>query len=649
MTKRQIKMKNHCLITVMSTDDKKFVTGLAAELEKEFEVVSLLALGSEQEINYLKSQYENVHLAEELGYSFRADQLVVLSLESIFEIDGLFLKFERVSFWTDPNLKIGTEEKNMIASVLAYGLSNSAMGAVSSRTEEGSDSWKQYSNLDAEYLPTLFKPTAQHEDVEPLIEKSGATRIMIDSGENISNYFMVEAFIALQSMNNGCQTWCVYDGELKPWMKPDYQIGSIPESELAMYVNSVDGVVLTGTLFQQSTISNYLSLGVLPIVIDEKVVEEIEKTINTALIKEEFSTFGTVQLLKDLSASPDELRRYNNLATRVSREEVFFSSESLKERSVSTETVVSILKSKQHRCAREEYLQLKYGDKQGSTLHKEILRNSSILCEFSGYEALQITLSGWGVHKTNATICSPLVFCGNTNNDILLRRSNRHDVAEYFGLHTVENIGFHGRFVVDKAQFNTNDLSYAVKISDDLCTNINTIVEGLDVSCTEERAKSCGFELELDSEWGGCIETFIPSDVVAFDLHEIRGDITKCDIRFKNSTGYLANNGLDVYAEVDDVLVKVLPSVHDEFSLSVHYSYVEDCSVRVFVNVADYEGDDLVCVVSSEDTSVRYKKVPHLKVVSNNIAETNPTAESADSADPDANAAKAADGDAAAA
>jgi len=623
------KMKNHCLITVMVSDDEKFVSDLAAELAIENDTVSLLALGSEQEVEFLKGRFDNVLVAEELGYSFKADKLFVLSLEAVFEINGLFSKVDQVSFWTDPTVMVGAEEQNIMSAVLAYGLSDCAMPAISSRSESGNLSWQEYSGADAKVLPTLFQPKRQVAEVEPLIEKSGATRIMIDSGSNISNYFMVEAFIALQKASSKSQIWCVYDGELKPWMKPDYQIGEIPENELPMYVNSIDGVVLTGTSFVAATISNYLSLGILPLCINSESAEELDKTVDVAAVRQAFPAFGSVQLLEELSENPSELQRYNSLASEVLRKNIFFSASDLDTRLVPVNDIIGFVKSKQFRFSREEYLQLKYGDKQGSSFHKVITRNSQVLCEFNGYNAMEVAISGWSVHKTDATISQPLALFGGKSNDILLRRSNRHDVAEHFGLHVVEDIGFHGRFVVDNSSFDTNDLIYVVKGVGNQCANINTIVEGLDVSCSAEQAQNCGLELDLESEWGGCIESLSYSDLLVFDLHEIQGAFSKCDVRFKNSAGFIGNSELDVFAEVDDVLVNITNSMSDEFTLSIPFAEAEKSNVRLFVNTAEYDGDELICVVSTDDDSVSYRKAPHLKVVANNTSGSGGNVENA--------------------
>jgi hypothetical protein len=117
----------------------------------------------------------------------------------------------------------------------------------------------------------------QYADLEPLIDRTGRPRVMIDATEQSENTGLVDAFLALA--DTSYEVWCIYPGLLKSWMRPDMLFDKIPVPELPLYFASVDVAILTGMhpLFQ-TYLRAYLACGVVPLAASEQLNDTIIRT-----------------------------------------------------------------------------------------------------------------------------------------------------------------------------------------------------------------------------------------------------------------------------------------------------------------------------------------------------------------------------------
>jgi len=426
-------------------------------------------------------------------------------------------------------------------------------------------------------------------DSEPLIEKRDVPRILIDGSANISNYHLVESFIELINLSAEIDVWCLYDGELKSWMKPDFKISSIPANELTLYLDSVDGVVITGDEISVEHLSNYISAGILPIVIDSNTVESIDKLVSVEAIRGYHPEFGSLDLLRSLCLDTRLLTKYSNLASEVERADVYFDFAQFEESFLATDDIAAYLDSKLSIQARKEYLSAKYGDPNGSPLHKQIALDLKIAKELEGEPMRVGKITGWTLDTESLTICSPLVLGPQGPLEILIKRHDRHDVIEYFDITDVADIGYEAEFLFSPAEVDEEKLIYSVEADDSHCAQMFTLVSDLDMSIQSADLNHTSYDLVDNNTHQGSVETIEFKDALSFDTRLVNSNLTPNHICLTNT-----------WSKNDQVSLVALADLSDEDDMvCVAFDKQRDHTAGAG-SAIDYRQGDIESTIDSE-------------------------------------------------
>jgi hypothetical protein len=137
--------------------------------------------------------------------------------------------------------------------------------------------------------------TATYAGAEPLIDRNGRTRIILDAAGQRQNLCLVDAFLAVE--DSGYDVWCLYPGMLKSWMRPDMLFAEIPATELGIYFTAVDAVILTSwDQFFDTRLHAYLACGVVPFGANDEINEIIEKINSVMKIDDKLSLKERIRL-----------------------------------------------------------------------------------------------------------------------------------------------------------------------------------------------------------------------------------------------------------------------------------------------------------------------------------------------------------------
>jgi hypothetical protein len=164
-------------------------------------------------------------------------------------------------------------------------MASAATGPAADATPSFSSNSHVEGDADADHPEEIEQ--LQYAGLEPLIERTGRPRVMLDATDQSENTCLVDAFLALAE--SPYEIWCIYPGRLKSWMRPDMLFDKIPARELPLYFASVDVVILAGMhpLFQ-TYLRAYLSCGVVPLAASDQLNDTIISTsealgLNTGL------------------------------------------------------------------------------------------------------------------------------------------------------------------------------------------------------------------------------------------------------------------------------------------------------------------------------------------------------------------------------
>lgn len=598
------KLKTNCVVTFMLADDQDFVMQLVSALSAHFDSVRLLALGNADDICVLKSEFDHALSLEDLTFDFVAERLIVLSVEAFYELGTYFSRFKETTLWFDPTLALSGEKYELLSSVTAANLSEFAMDGICVRDSSGKEAWEAVCSSEIPEIPILFKPAKREDKIEPLIERKGVPRILIDGSSDISNYHMVDAFIATQKLSTEIEVWCVYDGELKPWMRPDFQISSIPREQLELYLSSVDAVVVVGSQVSAIQIANYISAGVLPFIIDDPLIDVMDNVVSVKAVKEKYPSFGTDELMEQLSGDASALQSFSSHAQSVLRDEMYFDYSMIKSVFVDSSLLSNYQNSINSEYARRDYYSTTYGDCNGSALHKKLKQDAHMVGEIDCDKALEGTVTGWSVDVASLTNAQPLVLSGELSLSTTTNWHNRQDVIEHFQIDKVENIGFTAKFIVPSSIAKISDgdgdgLVYGLKIDNSSCVEMNTMLDHLDLRLDSERLAGNKYDVVDNSDVKGCVETLNFSNLFEFRLNEKISKIVNCEYRIKAESEYLCTDSMDIYVSVNDVVSKIEGAVEDDYIIRLPQSIADNDRVILFVGTSSDESVNPVCVVSS--------------------------------------------------
>jgi len=593
----------------MTTDNKNYIDNFYQSLTDHFSSVQLIALGTEEDVLSLKHRYTDIISAEDIGYDFKSDRLILTSLDAFYEIRSYLTKFEEITFWFDPEFSIQDKELGFLTSISATSLVEHASGGVCASTRQGQLDWDSIASTEVPLVHSQFELAASSLESEPLIEKKGLPRILIDGSANISNYPMVNAFIEIEQTRVPHEKWCLFDGELKSWMKPDFQVSSIVSTQLPLYLNSVDGIVVVGDVANLPGIVDYLSLGKMPIVISKDVEEAISEKVSLTQVKQEFPNFGTAELLKELISDVSRLAQYNACAQDALLPNTYFEFSQIENIKASKTALKSYLAASQTTFAQEEYMQAKYGNRAGSSLHKKLRQDAQIIAEVPSTVVREGRFTGWTIDTAAMDVTKPLVLSKDCAVPASIRRYNRADVNEHFSVTGIDNVGFASVFVIPDTQVSEDSLFYAVENTTTQCVKIHTMLEELDVHYAPAEFAKTGMTITTSESIQGCVETLTFSKAALFNLEGIEGDAFACDFRLQVESGYVASDAVDVYVVSDSQLVKVEAATDDDFSFSLASCDGVDQISQLIVMGHKMVEQDLKCVLSSSDPSVSYSSV----------------------------------------
>lgn len=602
-------MKNSCNISVMTTDDKNYIDNLCQSLADHFSTIQLIALGTEEDVVSLKHRYSNIISAEDISFDYKADRLILTSLDAFYEIFSYLSKFEDITFWFDPQFSMQDKELGFLTSISATSLIEHAKTGVCASTRQGKLDWESIASTDVPLIHSQFELSSDSVKAEPLIEKKGLPRILIDGSANISNYSMVNAFVEIEKTKVPHETWCLFDGQLKSWMKPDFQVNSIVSTQLPLYLNSVDGLVVVGDVSSSPNIVDYLSLGKMPIVISKDVEEAISEKISIERVKQEFPSFGTAKLLTELLSDASKLTQYNDCAKDALLPNTYFEFGQIETIKVDKVALSGYLSSVQTTFAQEEYMQAKYGNRAGSSLHRKLRQDAQIIAEISSDVICEGRFTGWTIDTAAMDVTKPLVLSKDCVVPASTRRYNRADVNEHFSVSGVSNVGFASVFVIPDNQVSTDSLFYAVEDNGNQCVKIHTMLEELNVHYDPAEFAKTGMTITSSESKQGCVETLTFSKAALFDLGGIEGDAFECQFRLQVDSEYVASDAVDVYVVSDSQLVRVDATIDDDFSFSLASCDGVDQVSQLVVMGHKMVEQDMKCVLSSSDRSISYSPV----------------------------------------
>ena len=593
----------------MTTDDKHFIDNLYQSLAEHFSSIQLIGLGTEEDVLSLKHRYDDIISAEEISFDFSSDRLILTSLDAFYEIRSYLSKFEDITFWFNPEFSIPENELGFLTSISATSLGEHAKGGICARSPQGLADWKTTASTDVPLIHSQFDIALSNLESEPLIEKKGLPRILIDGSADISNFSMVDAFVELDKLSVSHEIWCLFDGQLKSWMKPDFQVSSIVSTQLPLYLNSVDGVVIVGDISESSSIVDYLSLGKMPIVISEDVEAAIGEKISIEQVKKEFPSFGSADLLNELISDPSKLAQYNDCAKSALLPNTYFEFSQIENIKVSADTLRKYLTSSQTAFAQEEYLQAKYGNRFGSSLHKKLRQDAQIIAELPSTVVREGRFTGWTIDTAAMDVAKPLVLSKNGVVPVTTRRYNRADVNEHFSVTGIDNVGYASVFVLPDNDLSEDELFYAVEDTRHDCVKMHTMIEDLNVHYDPAEFAKTGHKMTSSESIQGCVETLTFSKAALINLNGINGNLHACEFRLQVESEYLSSDAFDVYVISDSQLAKVDASVDDDFLFSLaSCDGVEHFSQLVVIGHSMVE-QDMKCVISCSDPHVTYSPV----------------------------------------
>jgi len=605
----------------MLGDDEQFVENLAFNISNYFDSVQLLALGSAEDIKVLKYKFDDLVTLTELPNDFNGDQIIVLSIEAFYETDRFLSNFDKITLWFDPYLEVNGEKLDLINSVTNSMLGSLNVTGICARSNTGKYAWNDDNVDNVALLPTLFKHRDVETNVEPLIEKRGITRILVDGSTNISNYHFVESFIALSNLPQEIEVWCIYDGMLKPWMKPDFQIKIMPSNEVPLYLAAVDGVVVIGDAVTPERLGIYLSAGILPIVVDSDVAETIRNIVLVNTIISSFPNFGSIKLLESLASDKETLERYSKLAKEVLCTDKFFDYKQMENLYLTQENIADYFKAKHSEHARKEYLNAKYGDREGSTLHKQLRQDAQIVREMSGVLLREGKISGWTLDKTVLEKRELLVLSNRCTHSLYIKRHDRPDVTDYFKISYVADIGFTARFVISPVDIDEENLIYALKSDNANVARMHTIVPNLNMTIKTEDLSQHPYELTNDENLQGCVEKLNFSNAFKFDITDLVHDLMNLEFRLKSNFEYLSFDKLEISVLKDGELVELEKSNGNTINFSILNDFSKSENVALIVVPTNDDEDGLTCVVSNKNLT----QDPTDNSATNNINENTAT------------------------
>ena len=599
-------MKNSCAVSVMTTDSMDFVDSLYNSLSSTYSDLRLIGLGNEDDLIILKNRYKKVISVETIGYGFSCERVVITSISAFFELVDYVVKFDEIMLWFDPYFGITGKDLSFLSSTTALQLVQLAATGICARSIEGQLYWKEHSSVVVPVVNPLFDVVSKIRNQEAIIERRDATRILIDGSSNVSNFAMVEPFITLQDSSLSTDIWCLYDGQLKPWMKPDFLISSIVLSQLPMYLNSVDGVVLVGDTHNAKDIANYIKLGKPPIVIDKSVETVVRSIMSIDLIKTEFPSFGSIQLLKELAGDAGKLSEYNALASNALFDNTYFDFKQVKNIFSRSSALKNYLYSPQMAHAKREYLEARYGSPLGSSFHQNMVLNSQVVAEYPAETLREVLLTGWALDTTTLEAARPMVLSKTGEVPSLLKRHNRKDVTEHFAVQDVEDVGYTGRFFLVDQNLTDSELLYTVDASGNSCVGMHTLLDDLNTQYTAAQVLSSGFELVASDYIQGCVETLNFESSALFTLNGIVGELSECEFRIKQGSGFIRSDSMDIHQLDKERLVRLDGTNTDDFVFSLCDCTNENGIVCLVVSGDDITPTELLCVVSSPNSDIFY-------------------------------------------
>ena len=200
------------------------------------------------------------------------ERLVATSLEALAVILKLEIACEKLVLWATPEIDMATGSE--LRSSAIAGLSAARLMPLAP-DDDAARAWEDLLGVDAIPMlnPQAFAEdeTSPAEGLVPLIDKTDKPRILIDAGGHATNLALVNPLLELRGRN--CEVWVLFDGVLKSWMQPDFQIPLVPADEIDLHFASVDMIDCRGVdRLAPLRLRRALALGVVPVALDNVVM-----------------------------------------------------------------------------------------------------------------------------------------------------------------------------------------------------------------------------------------------------------------------------------------------------------------------------------------------------------------------------------------